>query len=71
MVINWVAGKFRMHNNFLSQLLREVIKISDMFERVEYKHIYHEINSKEDALAKDGALVPEGYWHISEFRADE
>ena len=71
MVINWVAGKFRMHNSFLSQFLQEVIRISDMLERVVYKHIYRERNSKEDASAKDGATVPKGYWHISEFRADQ
>ena len=71
MVINWVAGKFRMHNSFLSQVLREVIIISDMFERAYYKHIYRERNSKADVLAKDGATVAEGFWHITEFRADE
>ena len=71
LVINWVTSKFRMYNSLLSQVLREVIRISDMFERVEYKHIYQERNSKVDVLAKDGATIPDGYWHITEFRADE
>ena len=48
-----------------------MIRISDMFKRVEYKHIYRERNSKADVLAKDGAIVSEGYWHITEFRDDE
>ena len=60
-----------MHNSLLSHVLLEVIRISDMFQRVEYKHTYQERDSKEDALAKDGVTVPKGYWHISEFRADQ
>ena len=71
LVINWVIGKFRMHNSFLSQVLWEVIRISDMFERVEYKHIYRERNSNADGLAKAGALEPDGCWIIKEFRGAE
>ena len=71
LVINWVTCKFKIQKMLLSQVLQEMIRISDMLERVEYKHIYRERNSKVDALAKDGATVPEGYWHIFEFRGDE
>ena len=42
-----------------------------MFELVELKHIYHEINTRVDILAKDGASVMDGFWHIKEFRASE
>ena len=40
-----------------------------MFEYVDLKHIYRERNSHADSLAKDGAFVMEGFWHIKEFRA--
>ena len=43
LVINWV--------------LHEVIIFSDMFEFVDFKHIYREINSLANELAKDGSHV--------------
>ena len=39
LVINWVTGKIRIHNLELSQIVHEVIKISDLFEYVDFKHI--------------------------------
>ena len=71
LVINWVLGKFRIKNMQLTQVLHEVIRIYDLFERVDYKHIYCERNSKADALAKEGVNVLKGHWHIHEFRASE
>ena len=60
-----------MRNLELSQVLLEVNRLSDMFENVMFKHIYRERNSHAYILAKDGASVLEGYWHIKEYRADE
>ena len=71
LVINWVLGKFRIKNMQLTQVLHEVIRISDLLERVDYKHIYCERNSKADALAKEGVNVLKGHWHIHEFRASK
>ena len=71
LVINWVIGKFRIHNLQLTQVLHEVIRISDMFKNVEFKHIYRERNAKVDDLAKAGANVQNGYWHIYEFHGIE
>ena len=71
LVINWVTSKFRVQNMQLFQVLYEVTRISDMFENVDFKHIYQERNSKADELAKAGATVPDGYWHITEFRASK
>ena len=42
LVINWVTGKFRIHNLELSQIVLEVIRISDLFEYADFKHIYHQ-----------------------------
>ena len=42
-----------------------------MFKNVDFKHIYRERNSKADELEKDGAIVLDGYWHITKFRAFE
>ena len=55
----------------LTRVLHEVIRISKLLEKVDYKHIYQERNSKADALAKEGANVLEGHWHIHEFQATE
>ena len=52
LVINWATGKFRIQNIQLSQVLYEVIRFSDMFEFVDFKHIYRERNSLADELAK-------------------
>ena len=70
-MINWVIGKYIIKNMQLTQVLHEVIRISELLEKVDYKHIYREMNYKADALAKEGATVLEGYWHIHEFRATE
>ena len=51
LVINWVSGKFRINNILLTQVLQEVIRISDFLVKVDYKHIYRERNSKANALA--------------------
>ena len=59
-----------MHNLELSQILQEVHRISDSFGLVQLQHIYRERNSLADSLAKDGAVVPKGFWHIKEFRED-
>ena len=67
LVINWVIGKIRIHNLELSQIVHEVIKISDLFEYADFKHIYRERNTIADELASAGAKVQNGYWHISEF----
>ena len=41
LVINWVSGKFRINNILLTQVLQEVIRISNFLVKVDYKHIYH------------------------------
>ena len=64
LVINWVSGKFRMNNILLTQILQEVIRISNFLAKVDYKHIYHERNSKVDALVNAGSNVEEGHWKI-------
>ena len=56
-----------MQNLELLWLLHEVNIISYMFEYVELKHIYRERNSHADILAKEGASILEGFWHIKEF----
>ena len=71
LVINWVSGKFRINNILLTQVLQEVIHISNFLVKVDFKHIYHERNSKADALANAGANVVEGHWIIQEIRASE
>ena len=67
LVINWVIGKFRIHNLQLSQILQEVIRLINSFEHAEFKHIYREINVIADELANAGGKVQNGYWHISKF----
>ena len=42
-----------------------------MFDYVELKHIYRERNSLSDILAKEGAFILEGFWHIKEFQVSE
>ena len=71
LVINWVTGKIRIHNLDLSQIILEVIRISNLFEYVDFKHIYREINTIADELASVGAKVQNGYWHISEFQGND
>ena len=61
LVINWVSGKFRINNIILTQVLQEVIRISNFLVKVDFKHIYRERNSKADALANAGANVVEGH----------
>ena len=61
LVMNWISGKFRINNILLTQILHEVIRISNLLVKVEYKHIYRERNTKADALANAGANVLEGY----------
>ena len=48
-----------------------MIRISNLLVKVEYKHIYREMNTKDDALANAGANVLEGYWKILEYRGSE
>ena len=55
----------------LTQVLHEVIRIIDFLEKVDFKHIYHERNTKADALAKEGANVLEGHWIVHEFQEFE
>ena len=57
LVINWITGKFRIHNLQLAQLLQEVNKLSDFFEQAVSKHIYRERNTLVDKLANDGGKV--------------
>ena len=40
LVINWIMGKFRIHNIFLAQILQEVFRLSDRFDKADYKHVY-------------------------------
>ena len=68
LAINWVSSKFRINNILLTQVLQEVIRISNFLEKVDFKHICHERNSKVDALANAGANVDELNWIIKEFR---
>ena len=49
-----------IQNLHLSQVLHEVIRLSDMLENVDFKQIYREINSKANELAKAGATVLDG-----------
>ena len=39
LLINWVTGKFRIHNLQLAQILQEVIRLSDIFVQTYFKHI--------------------------------
>ena len=70
-MINWVSGKFIINNILLTQILQEVIRISNLLVKVEYKHIYCERNSKADALANAGTNVLEGHWKILEYRGPD
>ena len=60
-MINWVSSKFRINNILLTQILQEVIRISNLLVKVDYKHIYRERNSKVDSFANAGANVVEGH----------
>ena len=71
LVINRVSGKFRINNILLTQVLQEVIRISNLLVKVEFKHIYRERNYKADLLANAGANVEDGHWKIQEFRGTE
>ena len=67
-MINWVTSKFRINNIVLTQVLQEVIRISNFLVKVDYKHIYHEQNAKDDALVNAGANVIDGHRKILEYR---
>ena len=71
LVINWIIGKFRIHNLQLAHLLQEVNRLSDLFKQTDFKHIYRERNASADTLANEGGKVQNGYWHISEFNGSE
>ena len=71
LVINWITGKFRIHNLQLAQILQEVSRLSDFFEQADFKHIYRERNTLADKLANDGGKVQNGYWFISKFKGSE
>ena len=71
LVINWISGKFRINNILLTQILHEVIRISNLLVKFYYKHIYRERNTKADTLANAGANVLEGHWKILEYRGSE
>ena len=46
----------------------EIHRLVDMFDSVSFMHIYHEHNSFADILAKEGANVLSGTWHISKHK---
>ena len=71
LVINWISGKFRINNILLTQILHEVIRISNLLVKVDYEHIYCERNTKANALANASANVLEGHWKILEYRGSE
>ena len=68
LVIKCLMGKFRIHNIQLAQILQEVIRLTDCFDKAVFKHIYRERNSVADYLANDGGKVQNGFWSISEFQ---
>ena len=70
-MINWTAGKYRIQNIQLAQILLEVNILADMFESMHFMHIYQERNTLEDILAKDGSNILNGSWQISEHWAAE
>ena len=49
----------------------EVNRLADMFDSVDFMHIFRERNTLANVLAKDGANVLSGSWQISEHRAAE
>ena len=67
LVINWIRGKYKIHNLHLTQLLCEVIRLNDFFEQAIYQHIYRERNTLVDKLANDGGKNQIGHWVISEY----
>ena len=71
LVINSITGKFRIHNLQLAQILQEVNRLSDLFEQIDFKHIYRERNPSADKLANDGGKVQNGCWLISKFNGSE
>ena len=54
----------------LSMILQDVNRLTDCFDYVLLKHVYREINSSADALAKAVGRILEGSWSIKEHRAD-
>ena len=70
LVINWAYGKYRLMNLELAMILQDVNRITDCFDYVLFKHIYREINSSADALAKARGRILGGSWSIKEHRAD-
>ena len=68
LVINWISGKFRVHNVQLAQFLQEVIRLVDFFDEVVFKHVFREINTCADQLANEGGKVQSGYWFIYEYQ---
>ena len=70
LVINWASGKYRIQNLLLEQILLEVHRLADFFDKVHFMHIYREINTLADSLEKDGSNVLCGSWQISEHQVE-
>ena len=71
LVINWITGKFRIHNIQLAQILQEVIRLTDCFDQADFKHIYRERNSLANSLANDGGKVQNGFWSMTEYHGSD
>ena len=51
LVINQVAGKFKVNNVLLQELHQEVIKLTKNFDYIAFNHVYRDKNKRADQLS--------------------
>jgi len=60
----------QIHDLNLISLAEQVKENSRLFNRISFTHVYRELNTKADALSKDGLSLTEGILHLEEFLED-
>jgi ribonuclease HI len=58
-VINWIHGKYRMENLFLSPIFAEVKNSLSIFNTISFD-VYRELNREADSQSKAGIQMAEG-----------
>jgi ribonuclease HI len=70
-VINWTRKHQTCHNIFLCPILEEIFSLLDTFDTVVISHVYRDMNLVADSLSKEGLLLSQGQWHITETKGED
>jgi ribonuclease HI len=67
LVINCISGSAQIHNIVIRPLFDQLWDVSSLFTRIDFSHVFREMNQTTNKLSKYGLQLPKKHYLLQEF----